>query len=161
MGLHRKTDFLYLISSCVCLLAQTLLISCISNQFLRSSIVIAQMFLNNFFNLQKPETWMLKLSYHHNTMAGIMASFKCSCSYAIHRCENGYHGNALLGSSDHCRPCMCPDGPGRSRQFADTCYQDPNLHQVLCVCSQGYKGKNIPTVSHFILFSERKIYKLR
>ncbi|KAF4079579.1 hypothetical protein AMELA_G00179560 [Ameiurus melas] len=55
------------------------------------------------------------------------------------RCDRGYHGNALLGSSDRCRPCMCPDGPGSGRQFADTCYQNPNSLQLFCVCSQGYK----------------------
>ncbi|XP_027009679.1 laminin subunit beta-1b [Tachysurus fulvidraco] len=56
------------------------------------------------------------------------------------RCEKGYHGNALLGSGDRCRPCMCPEGPGSGRQFADTCYQNPNSLQLFCVCSQGYKG---------------------
>ncbi|KAI5617765.1 laminin, beta 1b precursor, partial [Silurus asotus] len=56
------------------------------------------------------------------------------------RCKTGYHGNALIGSTERCRPCMCPDGPDSGRQFADTCYQNPSSLQLLCVCSQGYKG---------------------
>ncbi|XP_062852648.1 laminin subunit beta-1b [Trichomycterus rosablanca] len=56
------------------------------------------------------------------------------------RCQSGYYGNPLLGSTERCRPCMCPDGPGGGRQFADDCYQEPNSPQLFCVCSPGYKG---------------------
>uniref|UniRef100_A0A9J8B1U0 Laminin, beta 1b n=1 Tax=Cyprinus carpio carpio TaxID=630221 RepID=A0A9J8B1U0_CYPCA len=56
------------------------------------------------------------------------------------RCESGYHRNTLLGSSEPCRPCMCPNGPGSGMQFAESCYQIPNSFQMVCVCSSGYKG---------------------
>uniref|UniRef100_A0A673N8D6 Laminin subunit beta-1-like n=1 Tax=Sinocyclocheilus rhinocerous TaxID=307959 RepID=A0A673N8D6_9TELE len=56
------------------------------------------------------------------------------------RCESGYHRNTLLGSSETCRPCMCPNGPGSGMQFAESCYQNSNSLQMVCVCSSGYKG---------------------
>ncbi|XP_062373562.1 laminin subunit beta-1b [Sardina pilchardus] len=56
------------------------------------------------------------------------------------RCDDGFYGNALLEVGSQCRPCLCPDGPGSSRQFAVGCYEDLYTQRVTCACSQGYTG---------------------
>uniref|UniRef100_A0AAY4DT57 Laminin, beta 1b n=1 Tax=Denticeps clupeoides TaxID=299321 RepID=A0AAY4DT57_9TELE len=56
------------------------------------------------------------------------------------RCERGYFGDALLGTGGQCRPCLCPEGPGSRRQFAEGCFQDLRSQKISCVCSPGYRG---------------------
>ncbi|KAM9854867.1 laminin subunit beta-1a [Aulostomus maculatus] len=63
-----------------------------------------------------------------------------STGHTCDRCINGYYGNPVLGAGDHCRPCMCPDGPGSLRQFAGTCYRGDESQQAICVCNAGYRG---------------------
>uniref|UniRef100_A0AAY4DRM0 Laminin, beta 1b n=1 Tax=Denticeps clupeoides TaxID=299321 RepID=A0AAY4DRM0_9TELE len=59
-----------------------------------------------------------------------------------HNCERsrGYFGDALLGTGGQCRPCLCPEGPGSRRQFAEGCFQDLRSQKISCVCSPGYRG---------------------
>ncbi|XP_036386703.1 laminin subunit beta-1-like [Megalops cyprinoides] len=56
------------------------------------------------------------------------------------RCMNGFYGNPVLGSGDHCRPCPCPGFPGSGHSNADTCHLEPTSNQIVCHCRQGYQG---------------------
>ncbi|CAF0763256.1 unnamed protein product [Adineta steineri] len=56
------------------------------------------------------------------------------------KCADGYYGDARLGSTQVCKPCMCPGGPGSTQQFGDSCVHDPYTQQVVCRCRPGYTG---------------------
>uniref|UniRef100_A0A4W5RHR3 Laminin, beta 2-like n=1 Tax=Hucho hucho TaxID=62062 RepID=A0A4W5RHR3_9TELE len=56
------------------------------------------------------------------------------------RCVNGFFGNPVLGSGDHCRPCPCPGNPGSGHSNGDSCHTDISSNQILCNCKQGYTG---------------------
>ncbi|KAG5838540.1 hypothetical protein ANANG_G00224730 [Anguilla anguilla] len=56
------------------------------------------------------------------------------------RCVDGFYGNPVLGSGEHCRPCPCPGHLGSGHLNGDTCHADHNSNQIVCHCRQGYAG---------------------
>uniref|UniRef100_A0A3Q3JUR0 Laminin, beta 2-like n=1 Tax=Monopterus albus TaxID=43700 RepID=A0A3Q3JUR0_MONAL len=60
-----------------------------------------------------------------------------------HNCEicvNGFFGNPVLGSGEHCRPCPCPGNPGSDHFNGHSCYADHTSNQIICNCRQGFTG---------------------
>ncbi|XP_017266844.1 laminin subunit beta-1 [Kryptolebias marmoratus] len=67
----------------------------------------------------------------------------CRNSTAGHfcdRCMDGFYGNPVLGSGDHCRPCPCPGYPGSNHFNGHSCQADQTSDQIVCNCKQGYTG---------------------
>lgn len=67
----------------------------------------------------------------------------CRDSTAGHfceRCMDGFHGNPVLGSGDHCHPCPCPGNPGSNHFNGHSCQTDDSANQIICNCQQGYTG---------------------
>uniref|UniRef100_A0A3B3Z8Y5 Uncharacterized protein n=1 Tax=Periophthalmus magnuspinnatus TaxID=409849 RepID=A0A3B3Z8Y5_9GOBI len=56
------------------------------------------------------------------------------------RCEDGFYGNPVLGSGEHCRPCPCPGAPGSDHFNAVSCQADRDGDQIVCNCKPGYTG---------------------
>ncbi|XP_037540958.1 laminin subunit beta-1 [Nematolebias whitei] len=68
---------------------------------------------------------------------------ECRDSTAGHlcdRCMDGFYGNPVLGSGDHCRPCPCPGIPGSNHFNGHSCQADQTSDQIMCNCKQGYTG---------------------
>uniref|UniRef100_A0A671QX29 Laminin subunit beta-1-like n=1 Tax=Sinocyclocheilus anshuiensis TaxID=1608454 RepID=A0A671QX29_9TELE len=56
------------------------------------------------------------------------------------RCVNGFYGNPILGSGEHCRPCPCPGHPDSGHSNGASCHADYASNQILCQCGEGYAG---------------------
>ncbi|XP_071839760.1 basement membrane-specific heparan sulfate proteoglycan core protein-like isoform X3 [Apostichopus japonicus] len=56
-------------------------------------------------------------------------------------CQDGFYGNAQIGTSLDCEPCPCPL-TFSSNQFSPTCYYDPRAGPVCNACEEGYEGLN-------------------
>ncbi|KAI2649791.1 Laminin subunit beta-2 [Labeo rohita] len=56
------------------------------------------------------------------------------------RCVNGFYGNPMLGSGEHCRPCPCPGHPNSGNSNGASCHADYSSNQILCQCAHGYAG---------------------
>ncbi|XP_071205207.1 laminin subunit beta-1-like [Salvelinus alpinus] len=56
------------------------------------------------------------------------------------RCVNGFFGNPVLGSGDHCRHCPCPGNAESGHSNGHSCHADSSSNQILCNCKHGYIG---------------------
>ncbi|TMS16035.1 Laminin subunit beta-1, partial [Larimichthys crocea] len=56
------------------------------------------------------------------------------------RCVDGFFGNPVLGSGEHCRPCPCPSNPGSNHFNGLSCQEDHTSNQIICNCKEGYAG---------------------
>uniref|UniRef100_A0A3P8UUK8 Laminin, beta 2-like n=1 Tax=Cynoglossus semilaevis TaxID=244447 RepID=A0A3P8UUK8_CYNSE len=56
-------------------------------------------------------------------------------------CVNGFFGNPVLGSGDHCRPCPCPGIPGSDHFNGHSCHADHGSDQIICNCKKGYASR--------------------
>uniref|UniRef100_A0A8D2ZRP9 Laminin, beta 2-like n=1 Tax=Scophthalmus maximus TaxID=52904 RepID=A0A8D2ZRP9_SCOMX len=49
------------------------------------------------------------------------------------RCEDGFFGNPVLGSGEHCRPCPCPGVPGSGHFNGHSCQADHSSNQIISI----------------------------
>ncbi|XP_060930658.1 laminin subunit beta-2 [Limanda limanda] len=63
-----------------------------------------------------------------------------TAGHLCERCEDGFFGNPVLGSGEHCRPCPCPGNPGSDHFNGHSCQADHSTNQIICNCKQGYTG---------------------
>lgn len=58
-------------------------------------------------------------------------------------CVDGFFGNPVLGSGEHCRPCPCPGSPSSGHFNAHSCQAEPTSDQITCNCKPGYTGTSV------------------
>ncbi len=71
------------------------------------------------------------------------------------RCVNGFYGNPILGSGEHCRPCPCPGNPDSGHSNGASCHADHASSQILCQCGEGYAGKIVSLNQSFLILLSR------
>uniref|UniRef100_A0A4W6G2C9 Laminin, beta 2-like n=1 Tax=Lates calcarifer TaxID=8187 RepID=A0A4W6G2C9_LATCA len=63
-----------------------------------------------------------------------------TAGHLCERCVDGFFGNPVLGSGEHCRPCPCPGNPGSAHFNGHSCEADHSSNHIICNCRQGYAG---------------------
>uniref|UniRef100_A0A7N8X2B0 Laminin, beta 2-like n=1 Tax=Mastacembelus armatus TaxID=205130 RepID=A0A7N8X2B0_9TELE len=63
-----------------------------------------------------------------------------TAGYLCERCVDGYFGDPVLGSGNHCRPCSCPGTPGSDHFNGHSCQADHAANLIICNCRPGYNG---------------------
>ncbi|XP_069025233.1 laminin subunit beta-1 [Embiotoca jacksoni] len=63
-----------------------------------------------------------------------------TAGHLCERCVDGFFGNPVLGSGEHCRPCPCPGNPGSGHFNGLSCQADHTSNQIICSCRPGFTG---------------------
>lgn len=77
---------------------------------------------------------LIALSHLCPSLSGVCECSDFTAGATCEYCQDGYYGNALIGTPGDCQPCPCPD--------RTSCAQIAETGQVVCTnCPRGQTGE--------------------